>query len=61
MAAAGTQKDPPHLAEGQKTEETWADLLLPNKFGEAELDGQWGQIGMDHFTQASENMSRVIT
>lgn len=24
---AGTQKDPPHLVEGQKTEETWADLL----------------------------------
>lgn len=26
-AVAGTQKDPPHLVEGQKTEETWADLL----------------------------------
>lgn len=23
MAAAGTQKDPPHLVEGQKAEETW--------------------------------------
>jgi hypothetical protein len=45
MAEVGIRTCLLSLVEGQKAEEPYDGLLLQNKFLEAELSWQWGQIG----------------